>query len=56
MRQAVVEPVIAHIKEARGFRRFALRRLRRVRAEWQIICTAHNVLKLFRYFRPQMTT
>lgn len=56
MRQAIVEPVIAHIKEVRGFRRFALRRLNRVRAEWQIICTTHNLLKLFRYFRPQMGT
>jgi hypothetical protein len=55
-RQAIVEPVIAHIKEVRGFRRFALRRLSRVRAEWQIICTAHNLLKLFRYFRPQNAT
>jgi Transposase DDE domain len=56
MRQAIVEPVIAHIKEVRGFRRFALRRLSRVRAEWQIICTAHNLLKLFRYFSPQNAT
>lgn len=48
-RQAVVEPVIASIKELRGFRRFQLRGLPRVRAEWQIICTTHNLLKLFRY-------
>jgi hypothetical protein len=53
MRQAIVKPVIAHIKEVRAFRRVALRRLRRVRAEWQLICTTHNLLKLFRYFRSQ---
>jgi transposase len=49
MRQAIVEPVIGYIKDVRGFRRFAMRGLSRVRAEWQIICTTHNLLKLFRY-------
>ena len=49
MRQAIVEPVIGYIKDLRGFRRFALRGLSQVRAEWQIICTTHNLLKLFRY-------
>jgi transposase len=48
MRQAIVEPVIGYIKDVRGFRRFALRRLSRVRAEWRIICMTHNLLKLFR--------
>jgi transposase len=53
MRQAIVEPVIGYIKEVRGFRRFALRGLSRVRAEWRIICMTHNLLKLFRYrWRP----
>jgi transposase len=49
MRQAVVEPVFGSIKERRCFRRFKLRGLIRVRAEWQIICTTHNLLKLFRH-------
>lgn len=47
MRQAVVEPVFGQIKERRGFRRFLLRGLGRVEAEWQIICATHNLLKLF---------
>ena len=52
-RQAIVEPVIGYIKDVRGFRRFALRGLSRVRAEWQIISTTHNLLKLFRHhLRP----
>lgn len=55
MRQAIVEPVIGYIKEMRGFRRFALRGLSRVCAEWRIICTTHNLLKLFRYRCRQMT-
>ena len=49
LRQAIVEPVIGQIKNVRGFRRFALRRLSGVRAEWRIICLTHNLLKLFRY-------
>ena len=53
MPQVIVEPVFGHIKDTRGFRRFALRGLSRVRAEWRIICTTHNLLKLFRYrWRP----
>ncbi len=30
-----------------GFRQFLLRGLEKVRAEWAMICTAHNILKLF---------
>ncbi len=48
MRKAVVEPVFGQIKEGRGFRRFLLRGLTRVEAEWQLICATHNLLKLFR--------
>lgn len=48
MRKAVVEPVFGQIKERRGFRRFLLRGLKKVEAEWQIICLTHNLLKLFR--------
>ena len=47
MRKAVVEPVFAQIKEQRGFRRFLLRGLARVEAEWKMICATHNLLKLF---------
>lgn len=54
MRKAVVEPVFGQIKERRGFRRFLLRGLARVEAEWQIICATHNLLKLFQSgWRPQ---
>ena len=48
MRKAIVEPVFGQMKERRGFRRFALRGLANVRAEWDLICLTHNVLKLFR--------
>src|SRR5271165_506024 len=47
-RKAIVEPVFGQIKEWRGFRRFLLRGLQKVRAEWKLICLTHNLLKLFR--------
>jgi hypothetical protein len=43
----VVEPVFGQIKQARGFRQFLLRGVEKVRAEWTMICIAHNLLKLF---------
>jgi transposase len=48
LRKQVVEPVFGQIKQARGFRQFLLRGLSNVRAEWAIICTAHNLQKLAR--------
>jgi hypothetical protein len=47
-RKISVEPVFGQMKEAQGFRRFLLRGHRKVRSEWKLACTAHNVLKLFR--------
>ena len=48
MRKAIVEPVFGQIKECRHFRRFSLRGLENVRAEWKLVCLTHNILKLFR--------
>jgi transposase len=48
LRKQIVEPVFGQIKQARGFRQFLLRGLEKVRAEWAMICTAHNLLKLAR--------
>lgn len=45
-RKAIVEPVFGQIKHARGFRQFLLRGVRKVRAEWALVCLGHNVLKL----------
>lgn len=47
-RKAMVEPVFGQIKEARGFRRFLLRGYAKVQAEWSLVCTTHNILKLYR--------
>jgi hypothetical protein len=47
-RKAIVEPVIGQIKQARGFRQFLLRGLEKVQGEWSLVCTTHNILKLYR--------
>jgi len=47
-RKVTVEPVFGQIKQGRGFRQFLLRGHHQVRGEWALICTTHNVLKLWR--------
>ena len=46
LRKQTVEPVFGQIKQARGFRQFLLRGLDKVKQEWLLVCTAHNLLKL----------
>lgn len=46
LRKQIVEPVFGQIKQARGFRQFLLRSIEKVTAEWALICTAHNLVKL----------
>jgi transposase len=48
LRKQTVEPVFGQVKEARGFRQFLLRGVEKVKAEWALICTAHNLNKLAR--------
>jgi len=48
-RKVIVEPVFGQIKEARGFRRFLLRGLAKIRGEWRLVCLTHNLLKCWRY-------
>ena len=47
-RKQIVEPVFGMIKSARGIRKFLLRGLEKVSAEWQLICLTHNLLKIWR--------
>ena len=49
-RKAIVEPVFGQIKQARGFRQFLLRGLAKVQGEWSLVCTTHNILKLYRLY------
>ncbi len=46
-RQILPEPVFGQIKHARGFRQFLRRGVQRVGQEWSMVCTAHNLLKLY---------
>jgi transposase len=48
-RKTIVEPVFGQIKEVRGFRRFLLRGLAKIRGEWRLVCLTHNLLKIWRY-------
>ena len=48
LRKQIVEPVFGQVKQARGFRQFLLRGVEKVRAEWALISTAHNLTKLAR--------
>ncbi len=48
LRKQTALPVFGQIKQARGFRQVLLRGLAKVQAEWTLICTAHNTLKLFK--------
>jgi transposase len=46
LRKQLPEPVFGQIKQARGFRQFLMRGAEKVRGEWALVCTAHNLLKL----------
>ncbi len=50
-RKVIVEPVFGQIKAVRGFRRFLLRGLQKIRGEWSLVCLTHNLLKIWRYGR-----
>jgi transposase len=49
LRKGVVEPVFGQIKGARGFRRFSLRGLKKIKGEWRWVCLTHNLLKIWRH-------
>jgi len=46
-RGALVEAVFGVLKEQRGMRRFRLRGLKKVAAEWALACTAFNLTRLW---------
>ena len=48
LRKVTAEPVFGQVKQGRGFRQFLLRGLAKVKGEWALICTGHNLLKLWR--------
>lgn len=50
-RQGLIEPVFGGLKERQGARRFLLRGLAAVRAEWSLLATAANLRTLGRVWR-----
>ena len=54
LRMKTMETVFGQMKQGWGFRQFLLRGLEKVNREWLLICTHHNLLKLFRFgaWRP----
>lgn len=50
-RSAIVEPTFARIKCVTGFTRFLMRGFDKVGGEWQLVTMAHNVMRLFSWFR-----
>ena len=46
-RKAIAEPVFGQLKHGRGLRQFLLRGLEKVRGEWSLWCTTHNLLKIW---------
>ena len=50
LRKLIVEPVFGIMKEQMDSRRFLLRGLTNVRAEWHLLCAAFNLRKLYKYW------
>lgn len=46
-RKCIPEPVFGQIKQAMGFRRFSMRGKKKASGEWALICTCHNIRKLW---------
>ena len=47
LRKSTVEPVFGIIKEVLGFRQFLLRGTEKVSLEWDLVCTAYNMKRLW---------
>jgi hypothetical protein len=50
LRSQTVEPVFGQIKAAMGIYGFMRRGIEAARSEWRLICSCHNLMKLFRAF------
>jgi transposase len=48
-RKGIIEPIFGQLKQVLGFRQFLLRGLAAMRGEWRLMCTVHNLLKLWRH-------
>jgi transposase len=48
-RKGIIEPIFGQLKQVLGFRQFSLRGLVAMRGEWRLMCTVHNLMKLWRH-------
>jgi Transposase DDE domain len=46
-RKCIPEPVFGQIKQGLGFRRFSMRGMEKAQGEWALVCTCHNIRKLW---------
>jgi transposase len=53
LRQQIVEPVLGDIKENKGLRVFLTRGIKTVRTEFNIICTAMNLKRIWGYLQKK---
>ena len=54
-RQYTIEPIFGHLKFNLGYRSFLLRGLKKVNAEFQLMCIGWNLKKMLRLgVRPEM--
>ncbi|MBA3044877.1 MAG: IS1182 family transposase [Euryarchaeota archaeon] len=53
MRGKTVEPVFGQVKDARRLDRFLMRGKAKVSMEWSLMCTTHNILKLWKHQRKR---
>ena len=54
LRKQTVEPVFGIIKQAMGFRRFSVRGKINVKNEWNLVCLAYNLKRLFNLQNPEL--
>ncbi len=53
LRKQTVEPVFGIIKHCMGFRQFLMRGKEKVSGEWNLVCTAYNLKRLFNLKQAQ---
>jgi len=53
LRKITVEPVLGNLAQNLGFRGFLLRGIEKVKCEYSLMCTTHNILKIAKFIKQQ---
>lgn len=53
LRKITVEPVLGNLAHNLGFREFLLRGIEKVKCEYSLMCTTHNILKIAKFIKQQ---